>query len=106
MPQRFEVRTGENGELALSGELDVAAAERFTRAVAEAHGAGGLILDLSEVTFIDSTGLRSLLAAAKDLQGRGELVLARPSQRVLEVLEIAGVLGRAPNLVVRTEGTA
>lgn len=100
MAGRFEVHARGEDELALVGELDVAGAERFDRAVAALPARNQVVLDLSELTFIDSTGLRSLLTAARDLDER-MLVLTRPTPRVLEVLEIAGVLRRQGNLVIR-----
>ncbi len=106
MPDRFEVRRDEDDRrLILRGELDMAAAADLAGAIREALDSGGsIILDLQHVTFIDSTGLRAILGAARDLEGRGPLVLERPSARVVEVLDIAGVVGRTPNLVVRTNG--
>lgn len=102
MAGRFEVHARGEDELALVGELDVAGAERFDRAVAALPARHQVVLDLSELTFIDSTGLRSLLTAARDLDER-MLVLTRPTPRVLEVLEIAGVLRRQDNLVIRED---
>ena len=45
-----------------SGELDIASAPEFESAIAEATAEPGaeLILDLRELTFMDSTGLRAL----------------------------------------------
>lgn len=103
MPDRFQVRSRGETELVLVGELDVAAADLFDRAVAQLRPREQVVLDLSEVTFIDSTGLRSLLTVARDLKGRGQLILEHPTQRVLQVLEIAGVLRRMDNLVVRLD---
>lgn len=105
MPDRFEVRRDDDRRLVLRGELDVAAAAALSEAIHEILEAGGSItLDLHQVTFIDSTGLRTIIGAARDMQGHGPLVLERPSPRVVEVLDIAGVVGKTPNLVVKGNG--
>ena len=50
------------GVVRVAGELDLAGAARVTGAVEEvADGERPLVLDLREVTFIDSTGVRTLL---------------------------------------------
>jgi anti-anti-sigma factor len=50
---------------------------------------GTVVLDVSGVTFLDSTGLQSLLRARDEAHGRGdELVLRRPSSVVSRVLDI------------------
>ena len=105
MPDRFEVHRDDDRRLVLRGELDVAAVSALSDAIGEILDAGGSItLDLHQVTFIDSTGLRTIIGAARDLEGRGPLVLERPSPRVVEVLDIAGVVGKIPNLVLKENG--
>jgi anti-anti-sigma factor len=77
--------------LALEGEFDLAAApatrERFERAVAERPRA--VVADLSEVTFMDSSALRELLRADRDLEAAGiEFLLAGPPPQVERVLDL------------------
>jgi anti-anti-sigma factor len=90
-----EVRADEDGVLWVSGELDMAQAIRFTGAVLDTLDKGtrrnDLILDLSEVTFLDSTGLRAIL----QLTGRceGNVVLRNPRGNVEQLLAIAGADG-------------
>jgi anti-sigma B factor antagonist len=76
------------------GELDLAAApsveDAGSRAVDE--GIRHLELDLREVTFIDSTAIRSLLRVRGWMSDAGgRLVLRCEAGNVLRVLEIAGV---------------
>ena len=79
----------------LAGELDLGAcaALRATLLGAAAGGPGGqIVVDLAEVTFIDSETVRALLdgyAAAQD-QGIGYR-LARPRGLVRRVLEVMGL---------------
>lgn len=62
--------------------LDLEAASDFKSSVAESIDAGDkkIVIDLSEVEFVDSSGLGSIVSALKRLGGQGNLVLsgARP----------------------------
>jgi anti-anti-sigma factor len=53
--------------LALTGELDMAAAPAVRARVDEVAGGRGVVLDLTEVTFVDSSMLRELLRAGAEL---------------------------------------
>ncbi len=81
-------------EIRVLGELDMSSAsllrdelERLT-----SEGATLVTLDLSELAFIDSTGLSVLITALKRLrQEGGELVLRSPTPGTRKVLEITGL---------------
>ena len=61
----------------LSGELDIAATSEVRTCVAAAAGGGGLVLDLSGATFVDSSMLKELLRANDELaRADTRLVLA------------------------------
>ena len=80
----------------VSGELDVATAPSLSAAVA-AHGdARLLVLDLTAVTFLDSTGVRVLIEADRACTGSGSrlvvLVGDGPVRRVLQLCELDGRL--------------
>jgi anti-sigma B factor antagonist len=80
--------------LVAEGRIDSASAEDLEAAIEAATGrdASNLALDMKGVEFLSSSGLRVLLNALKTLQEKGgNLCLARPSQRVRESLEIAGL---------------
>jgi anti-sigma B factor antagonist len=83
--------------LVASGEIDYAASPRL-RACLFAHikaGCRHLVLDLSAVTFIDSTAIGVLMSAVTGFQqaGNGSLavVCAEANERVLRIFEIAAV---------------
>lgn len=84
----------------LSGAIDLSNVEelrlRLERAVS--NRAHGLVLDLSAVTYLDSTGLRLLFRLARQLGNRQQrLHLVVPdSSRISRVLEIAGVASVIP----------
>ncbi len=60
-----ERRRGDETELVLSGELDLSTAGALSAALASAaeHGPTVLALDVAELSFCDSTGLRALLSS-------------------------------------------
>ncbi|HEV7899352.1 MAG TPA: STAS domain-containing protein [Planosporangium sp.] len=78
--------------LRIHGELDLSTAEQLRRAAAPYLAAGGrLVLDLSRVTFCDSTGLAVLVGFHKRLAASGGLELYAPVQRVQHLLNITGL---------------
>jgi len=76
-----------------SGEVDLDTAAALHRALAEALRAHReVVLDLSQVTFMDCAGLRALVAARNqaDRQGR-RLVLRGVGHRVVRLLKLTGL---------------
>ncbi len=56
------------------------------------RGSRQVVLDLSKVTYMSSAGLRELVAAYNKLHNlSGDLRLAQPSSRVLDILEMSGL---------------
>jgi anti-sigma B factor antagonist len=90
--------------LTLEGEFDLAAAPalRDQLAAARAAGARGVVLDMAEVAFVDSSILRELLRAESVLRADGTpLVLAAlraPVSRLLELTRTTGLLTVAPTV--------
>jgi len=77
----------------VAGELDVASSDDLRAALdAYVDGGGDLTVDLSAVTFIDSTGLTVLVQANTLLSASGaRLVVADPSPVVVRVFQLAGL---------------
>jgi anti-anti-sigma factor len=78
----------------VTGRVDSTTADQLGKALNDAidEGQNQLVLDLSKVEYMSSAGLRELVSALKRLQrGRGDLRLAALSERVEEVLELAGL---------------
>jgi anti-sigma B factor antagonist len=78
----------------VEGRIDSATAGEFEDALNEftQQGKNNIVLDLSDVDFISSAGLRVLVTARKAVKGAGgEVVFANSSEQVLETLEIAGL---------------
>jgi anti-anti-sigma factor len=80
--------TSEPGVLVVSGDIDVAVADRFERALGPAGGIAPMTIDLAGVTFMDSSGLRAILRAATRVTEAAPLVLRNPSAPVQRLFEI------------------
>jgi anti-anti-sigma factor len=83
---------GGNKLLRLIGRLDTETSADFELAAYDAHQAGArqFVVDLSEVSYVSSAGLRVLLALAKKLDGQGALKLCGVKGIVKEVFEKSG----------------
>lgn len=79
--------------VSLAGELDLYNAEEVRRALLDtlAEGAELLVVDLAEVTFIDSTALGVLIEARSRLSDRSGFRLAAPGLEVRRALEVSGL---------------
>lgn len=80
--------------LVLEGELDVASAPELGREIDRAdHQGSRLVMDLRRLSFMDSTGLRALVAASDSAEaaGRDFVVIRGPAQveRLLTVTRVA-----------------
>ena len=87
----FQVRRlGSDGHFALSGELDMAVTGRFLEAVQPAIDENrDVTLDLSELTFLDSSGVKAFAEAGQRAARCGAaIVLRSPSRSALRVLEM------------------
>jgi len=95
--QPFSVSVASNGDRAtvyLRGELDLSGVDRAREAVEQAEGKGMplLVLDLSELDFIDSTGLEVVLRAARRAHDDGRrLIVQRPSSYVRRLFEMTAI---------------
>lgn len=85
---------GDRATVALRGELDLSGVDRARQAIeqAESGNAQLLVLDMSELEFIDSTGLEVMLRAARRAHDDGRrLIVARPSRYVRRLLEMTAI---------------
>ena len=94
--QMTVVKEGDETVLILAGDLDVyTSASLRERLVDLIHGARPkIVIDLSGLAFVDSTGLGTLVDGHKRVrQAGGEMVLRSPTPSTRRVIEITG-LGR------------
>ncbi len=94
----FSVKTADVGGdafiVTVTGEADLHTAPELDRALQGVLGLGatGVAVDLSEVSFIDSTTLGILLRYRPQFLSRGgDLVIVTDDRRVLRTLEITGL---------------
>ena len=92
----IEIRQDEEGDfriLALAGRLDTETSADLELALQDlqAAGASKFLIDLAEIGYVSSAGLRVLLALAKQLEGgRGTLRLCALNDAVKQVFDVAG----------------
>jgi anti-anti-sigma factor len=85
---------GEAATVIVKGELDVAGAPHFIDLCSSIHAHGGreIVVDLTDTTFLDSSGLRGLIGAQHRFDaGGGSVRLLNPSAPVMRLLEITGL---------------
>jgi len=93
----FEMETaneGETGRLRLAGELDIATVPRVEQAIDTllAAGVARLTIDLRDIGFVDSSGLRLFIVLDQRANAEGwKLALTRPSRQALTVFRVSGV---------------
>lgn len=86
-------RSGDgHGEVRVAGELDAYSAPVLEAELDRHEGEGDLRLHMAGVTFIDSTGLRVVVAADNRLRdGDHRLVVVDPSPSVLRLLQLTSL---------------
>ena len=82
----------------LVGEVDLSNATQLARLGSNEQD---LFLDLSELAFMDSTGLRALIDLARSRPPDRQVVVARPSEAIQRLFDITGV-DRIPNLRIES----
>jgi anti-anti-sigma factor len=96
-PSVSVVRDADVVVVSVSGEIDLANASAMEESILEAvpNDGAGLVFDASELTYLDSSGVRLLLSVAARLRWRdlGFVLVAPPASRCRRVLSLAGVDG-------------
>lgn len=98
MPADFATRhePQENGRhiIAVAGEIDLYTAPDLKQLLTQVieDGATGVVMDLSETTFLDSTGLGVLIGGLKRLRSRdGALAVVNVDDSISRTFEITGL---------------
>ena len=97
MPGRLKIRVRRDGQrwvAELSGELDFGTSERLRAELLDLidDGARTLVIDMSDLAVIDSTGLGVLVGVLKRvLQHGGKLSLRAPRPAARKVFDITGL---------------
>lgn len=88
-----QLRPADLRVVSLAGRIDAAAAPEVNRTVRQAIHDGGkqIVVELRDVTFLSSSGLRALLLLARELRrDGGDLVLCSLQPQVAEVFHLTG----------------
>jgi anti-sigma B factor antagonist len=94
--------SGQPVEVALDGELDISTLDQAQRRVAAAERTAPelLVIDLSRLTFVDSSGVRLVLLADDRARAAGRRLAVRlgdgPALRVFDALGLLGKIDVVP----------
>jgi anti-sigma B factor antagonist len=95
---QFHVKLEKSGEqiavIDLAGGVDIYSAPRFKEVLLQGidDGARRVIVDLTNVTFIDSTGLGVLVSGAKRVRSQGvSFAIVSSTQSIMSIFEITGL---------------
>lgn len=85
------VKENDKLTIAVEGRVDTTTAPELEKAILESiDGITELVLDLKEMSYISSAGLRVLLKAEKAMKSQGKMKLINVSRDVMEILEMTG----------------
>ena len=86
----LRIEPGDDGaSFRIAGDLDLATVSNLLDAVRAAGPFDGDVsIDLSELSFMDSTGLRALVTISKDLPEGGKLIIAGASAQVRKLMTL------------------
>lgn len=91
--------------MAVKGDIDIASVEQLDKAIREVldDKTSNLVIDLNETSFMDSTGLKSLISADQEFETRGRsLAIAIEGGPIWRLFDLSGVDSRL-RLVSRAE---
>ena len=82
-----------DGIIRVSGDLDAHTAPRLDDVVRDLieGGVERIVVDMADVEFVDSSGLRSLIRARADGADGREVVVRDPSAATLRLLDVTGM---------------
>lgn len=76
--------------VALTGRLDTATAPELESALGDLSGVEELSIDMKNLGYISSAGLRVILKAQKIMNEKGSMKLKNVGESIMEVFEITG----------------
>lgn len=92
--------------LEVHGEVDVASSGELRQRLRDATGTKRILVDLGDVTFIDSTAMASIVGAQRRLPEGGRLAVVANHHYVLLVLEAVGLQHAVQVFATRAEAEA
>ncbi len=86
-----KILNDKNCTFALSGRLDTLTSPQLEEALKEVPAdVTELVIDLKELEYVSSAGLRVFLNAQKSMTGKGEMILRHVNDEIMEVLDMTG----------------
>jgi len=77
--------------LTIEGRLDTTTAPQLEAEIKQSlAGVAELVLDMKELAYLSSAGLRVLLAAQKQMNKQGKMILKNVCETIMEVFEVTG----------------
>ena len=86
-------KTKEDSKLTVQveGRIDTTTAPQLESEIKdEINGITDLVIDLKEVAYVSSAGLRVLLSAQKVMNRQGNMVIKNVNEEVMEIFEVTG----------------
>ena len=84
-------RDGNKLTVAISGRLDTLSSPDFEKEMTPAiEGVEELVIDLKDLDYISSAGLRVLLGLAQTMEDQGKMVVTNPNDAVMDVFSVTG----------------
>ena len=100
-PHGLTIHDAGGGVLVLVGEIDAATAPELHRHLDDDPVV--TVIDMRDVSFIDSSGLKVLLIANRGRAPSNQITLREPSARVRRVLQVAGLTERLGTTAERSD---
>lgn len=97
----LRVDRSSDGTLVLSGELDLATAHVLQSVLDQGTADADITLDMSGLDFMDSTGIKLIITAARRLEGGNRLILRSPAAPIRRVLDLVQI-DRVPSVQVES----
>lgn len=89
-----KLQDGARLTMEIEGKIDTTTSPELESEIKESiEGLSELIIDLKNVTYISSAGLRVLLAAHKTLMKQGKMTLINVSSDILDMFDVTGFSG-------------
>lgn len=89
--ESLTVEIDPDGTIIVHGDIDIAGGPTLEAEILSHEGSNPVVIDLGDVTFIDSSGLRSLLSASRRAHARDSTVKLRSvGPEVTRFLQITG----------------
>jgi anti-sigma B factor antagonist len=94
LPATLSVEVGADDTIVVRGDIDIAGGPTLDAVLIQRQSLEPLVLDLTDVSFVDSSGLRCLISASRRSAERSQVVTLRGvGAGVLRLLEITGTTG-------------